>query len=313
MNPWLILAAFSLDLVLGDPPYLPHPVVWIGRLIDRLELFLAALFLRQRLAGILLTLFAVGLSGGLTWIALTLAGRINPWVETLASVWFAYTTLALHDLHKESREVIQLLADGDLTEARRSLSLIVGRQTADLDEGEIIKACIETVAENTSDGVVAPLFYLFLGGPVAAVMFKAASTLDSMVGYRNERYRELGWSSARLDDVLNLIPARLTGLLMVLASVPLGLNSWGALKTLLRDARKPKSPNAGFPEAAAAGALGVQLGGAAVYFGERVEKPTLGDVDRPATVASYRAMVRLMYLTSFLALGLGFLILWPLR
>lgn len=313
MNPWLILAAFALDLVLGDPHLLPHPVIWIGRLIDRLELLLAAIFVRQRLAGVFLTLLTVGLSGALTWGVLALTARIHPLCGTLATIWVAYTTLALHDLHKESREVVQLLAAGDLNEARRALALIVGRQTSDLGEEEILKACIETVAENTSDGIVAPLFYLFLGGPVAAVMFKAASTLDSMVGYRNDRYRDLGWFSARLDDILNLIPARLTGLLMVPAAGLLGLNPWGALKILLRDARKSQSPNAGFPEAAAAGALGVELGGAAVYFGEWVEKPTLGDPDRPVTVASYRAMVRLMYLSSLLTLGLGFLIVWAVR
>lgn len=313
MNPWQILAAFALDLALGDPFYLPHPVVWIGRLVDRLELVLAALCGRKRISGLLLTFLTVGLSGGLTWVVLFLAGRIAPLLGMLTAIWFAYTTLALHDLHKESRDVLKLLAAGDLHEARRSLSLIVGRQTANLSEEEIIQACIETMAENTSDGAVAPLFYLFLGGPVAAVMFKAAGILDSMVGYRSDRFRELGWSSARLDDLLNLIPARLTGLLMVVAAVPLGLNGWGSLKVLLRDARKPKSPNAGFPEAAAAGALGVQLGGPAVYFGERVEKPTIGDADRPVTAATYRAMVRLMYLTSLLALGLGFLIVWFLR
>jgi adenosylcobinamide-phosphate synthase len=192
-----------------------------------------------------------------------------------------------------------------LDEARLSLALIVGRETGSLDEEGILRACIETVAENTSDGVIGPLFYLFLGGPILALIYKGASTLDSMVGYRDDRYRELGWASARFDDLLNLIPSRLTGLLMAVAAFPVGLNGWGALRIMARDARKHSSPNAGFPEAAAAGALGVRLGGAAVYFGERVEKPTLGDPGRPITPATYRAMVRLMYLSSLLALGLG--------
>jgi adenosylcobinamide-phosphate synthase len=206
--------------------------------------------------------------------------------------------------------VVDLVAAGDLDNARRSLSMIVGRETAHLTEEEILRACIETVAENSSDGVIAPLFYLCLGGPVLAMIYKAANTLDSMVGYRDDRYREIGWASARLDDWLNLLPARLTGLLIVVVSFPLGLNGWAALKLMLRDARKTSSPNAGFPEAAAAGALGIQLGGPAVYFGAEVMKPTLGDADRPVTVASYRDMVRLMYASFFLALSIGVFQLW---
>jgi adenosylcobinamide-phosphate synthase len=309
MNEWLVLGAFGLDLVFGEPRYFTHPVVWIGRLVERLELVLAALFVRGRPTGVLLVLLTLLISGGVAWGLLALAGALHPVLKTAVSVWMAYTTLALHSLHRESQEVVRLLESGDLEEARRSLALIVSRQTSGLDEEQILKACIETVAENTSDAVVGPLFYLFLGGPVLAILYKTASTLDSMVGYINDRYRELGWASARLDDLINLIPARLTGILMVLAAAPLGLNAWGSLKIMLRDARKHKSPNAGFPEAAAAGALGVQLGGPAVYFGEGVEKATLGDADRPVTVARYRGMVRLMYLTSLLALGLGVLAL----
>ncbi len=313
MNEWLVLGAFGLDLVFGEPRYFTHPVVWIGRLVERLELVLAAVFIGRRLTGVLLALLTLLISGGVAWGLLALAGKIHPVLETVVALWMAYTTLALHSLHQESREVVRQVESGNLDEARRALALIVSRQTSGLDEEQILKACIESVAENTSDAVIGPLFYLFLGGPVLAILYKTASTLDSMVGYVNDRYRELGWASARLDDLLNLIPARLTGTLMVFAAVPLGLNPWGSLKVMLRDARKHKSPNAGFPEAAAAGALGVQLGGSAVYFGERVEKPTLGDDDRPVTVACYRAMVRLMYLSSLLALGLGFLILWFLR
>jgi adenosylcobinamide-phosphate synthase len=313
MNEWLVLGAFGLDLVFGEPRYFTHPVVWIGRLVERLELVLAAVFIGRKLTGVLLALLTLVISGGVAWGLLALAGAIHPVLETAVTLWMAYTTLALHSLHQESREVVRQVESGNLEEARRALALIVSRQTSGLDEEQILKACIETVAENTSDAVIGPLFYLFLGGPVLAIVYKTVSTLDSMVGYVNDRYRELGWASARLDDLLNLIPARLTGTLMVLAAAPLGLNPWGSLKAMLRDARKHKSPNAGFPEAAAAGALGVQLGGPAVYFGERVEKPTLGDDDRPVTVARYRAMVRLMYLSSLLALGLGFLTLWLLR
>lgn len=304
----LVLGAFGLDLLLGDPRRIPHPVVYIGELITRLEIPLAGLLRNRRQAGVLLTLGTLTVTGALVWGMLALAEQIHPWLYIGLWVWLGYTTLALRSLHRESREVVKWVAAGDLGEARRALSLIVGRDTSQLDEEAILRACLETVAENTSDGVVAPLFYLSLGGPVAALLYKAASTLDSMVGYRNDRYRELGWASAKLDDLLNLIPARLTGMLMVLAAFPLGLNSWGALKIMLRDARKPSSPNAGFPEAAAAGALGVQFGGPAVYFGQRVDKPTLGDADGPITLRSYRQMVGLLYLTALLALGLGLLL-----
>lgn len=310
---WLPGASFALDLLLGDPHGWPHPVIGIGRFIKRLELVLATLFDNRRLAGIILAAVTVAVTGLVTWGVIWLAGIIHPWLGLAVTVWLGYTTLALRALHVESRQVAVLVEQGRLEEARRALSMIVGRETSQLDEEQILRACIETMAENTSDGVVGPLFYLFLGGPVLAMMYKAASTLDSMVGYTDDRYREMGWASAKLDDLLNLLPARLTGLLMVLAAVPLGLNGWNALRVMLRDARRTKSPNAGFPESAAAGALGIQLGGPATYFGETVDKPTLGDADRRIDINSYRRMVRLMYLTSILALLLGGLLTWPLN
>lgn len=310
---WLIPAAFALDLLLGDPRWLPHPVVYIGACIKWLEELLTEHVGNGRLAGVLLTVLTLMATGVVASVFLYLAAEIDPLFGWAAALWLAFTTLALRSLHKESRVVVKLVEEGRLDEARQALALIVGRDTAGLDEEAIVRACIETVAENTSDGIIAPLFYLFLGGPVPAVLYKAANTLDSMVGYRNERYRELGWASARLDDLLNLIPARLTGFLMALAALPLRLDPWGALKMMGRDARKPASPNAGFPEAAAAGALGVQLGGSASYFGNRVEKPVLGDPDRPVTATAYRKMVLLMYLTSFLALALGVIITWLIR
>jgi adenosylcobinamide-phosphate synthase len=302
---WLVPAAVALDLLLGDPRTLPHPVVGIGRLIGALEKILLATGIRRRLAGVVLTVATLAITGLLAWGLLALAAQLHPLLHALAALWLAWTALALRGLHRESAKVIACLDAGDVPAARRALSLIVGRQTDELDEPAIVRACIETVAENTSDGVIAPLFYLFLGGPVAALMYKAASTLDSMVGYLNERYREFGWASARLDDLLNLIPARLTALFMLLAAALLGLRPANGWRILRRDARQHKSPNAGWPEAAAAGALGIQLGGAAVYFGQRVEKATLGDPERPVTVAIYRQMIRLMYLTAFLALVCG--------
>ncbi len=313
MDIWLLLGAFLLDLLLGDPRYLHHPVVYIGTLINWLETLLASLLDSRLLAGVMLCGSVLAVTGGLTWLALQVASLLHPALYGFIFLYLAYTTIALRQLHLESREVARLVEAGNLDAARRALALIVGRDTAHLNEEQILRACIETVSENTSDGVVAPLFYLFLGGPVLAMVYKAANTLDSMVGYRDDRYREMGWASARFDDLLNLVPARLTGLLMVAASIPLALNPWAALKVMFRDARKSTSPNAGYPEAAAAGALGVQLGGPAVYFGQAIDKPTFGDDDRQMNIDRYRAMVRLMYVTSFLALGLGVFLSWPFR
>lgn len=313
MNIWLLLGAFILDLLVGDPRFLHHPVIYIGTLINWLETVLASLLDNRLLAGFLLCTGVIAITGGLTWLVLHLSALLHAWLHAAISLYLAYTTIALRELHRESRGVVRLVEAGDLDGARRALSLIVGRDTAHLDEEQILRACIETVAENTSDGVVAPLFYLFIGGPVLGMIYKAANTLDSMVGYRDDRYRELGRASARLDDLLNLVPARLTGLLMVVAAFPLALNPWASLKVMLRDARKTSSPNAGYPEAAAAGALGIQLGGPAVYFGSAVDKPTLGDADRVTNIDRYRAMVRLMYMASILALGLGVFLSWPFQ
>lgn len=305
---WLILCAFALDLLLAEPRGIPHPVVGIGRLIEKLELPLAMLR-NRRLAGILLVIFTLLITGGVTWGLLALFTALHPVLGFLLGVWIAFTTLALRSLHKESREVVRWVEQDNLPEARRALSLIVGRETRSLDEEGILKACIETMAENTANGLVAPLFYLFIGGPLLAILYKTINTLDSMVGYLTERYRELGWAAAKMDDLVNWIPARITAALMILAAFPLGLNGFNALRITLRDARKHRSPNAGWPEAAAAGALSIQLGGPAVYFGERVEKVALGDKDKPVTVVCYQRMVRLMYLTGALALGMGFMIL----
>jgi len=299
----LASAALGLDLLLGDPRSLPHPVVQIGRLIRLLEERLRASGLPLRPAGALLcagTLLATGLC---TAALLGLAGAVAPFLGALAAVIAGWSCLALRGLHRESAEVARLLDAGDLPGARAQLAMLVSRDCSELDEEGVLRALIETLSENSSDGVIAPLFYLMLGGPVAAMVYKAASTLDSMVGYKNERYLELGRASARLDDLLNLIPARLTGLLFVAAAYLLKLDAKGAWRTMLRDAAKTSSPNAGYPESAAAGALGIRLGGACVYFGKRVEKPALGDATNPLTLASYRDMIRLLYLGTFLALA----------
>lgn len=307
--PWHLTAAFVLDLLVGDPQGWPHPIRWIGRLISGAEGFLLDLDrspFRQRVAGLIFWGAVMAVSVATALVVIRLAALIHPIAGNLVIVWMAYTTLAVRNLHDESRKVADALEKGDLVLARERLSWIVSRDTSHLEEKDIVRALVETVSESVSDGIVAPLFYLALGGPVAAIAYKAASTMDSMVGYQNDRYRWFGWFAAKADDVANWIPARLSGLFLAGAAASLDLDWRGALRIMKRDAPKMKSPNAGYPEAAAAGALGVQLGGTNVYFGCTVEKPVLGDAGRKLDLDVYRSAVRLMYGASVLAFAFAF-------
>jgi adenosylcobinamide-phosphate synthase len=291
----IVLAAVLLDLLLGDPRWLPHPVVLIGRLITALEKGLRRIVQNERAGGVLLLVLTVGITCGVVLAVIEGAYAVSPYTGFAAAVFLSYTCLAARSLHLESRLVADALARGELAEARKYLSFIVGRDTEGLDEPEIWRATVETVAENTSDGVIAPLFYLILGGPPLALAYKAVNTLDSMVGYRNERYLRFGWASARCDDLLNFIPARLTGLLMVAVAPLIGLSARAAWRVMRRDGRNHSSPNSGIPEAAAAGALGVRLGGTNVYSGVSVAKPTIGEPMQPLSLTAYQGAVRLMY------------------
>lgn len=295
LQPSVLVAAILLDLLLGDPRWLPHPVVLIGKMIAFLEKLLRRSVPNERLAGLLLLLITVCSTYGLALAAVRGASAAHPYAGWVVATLMAWTTLAARSLHRESGLVAAALERGDLAEARRYLSYIVGRDTATLDEPEIWRAAVETVAENTTDGVIAPLFFLLLGGPPLALAYKAVNTLDSMVGYKNERYLRFGWASARCDDLANYLPARLTGLLMVLASPLLGLSLCGSWRIMVRDGRNHASPNSGISEAAAAGALGVRLGGTNSYFGKPVPKPTIGDPVRPLDRNGWRGAVRLMY------------------
>jgi adenosylcobinamide-phosphate synthase len=267
----------------------------IGRLIGALEPPLRRAFASERLAGCFLLVVVVGVTYAAASVSIYAAGRIAPSLGFGVSLYIAWVSLAAHSLHLESAKVVRALTQGDLPAARTALSFIVGRETEQLGEQEVIRGAIETVAENTSDGVIAPLFYLILGGPALAAAYKAVNTLDSMVGYKNDRYLAFGWASARFDDLVNYLPARLTAFLMALAAPFCALNGKWAWRIALRDGRNHSSPNSGYPEAAAAGALGVRLGGANRYFGKVVEKPTIGDARVPLSAASYRGVIRLMY------------------
>lgn len=271
----------ALDLLFGDPARLPHPVRWMGRLIVALEPPLRRVFSAshngERAAGALLVALVLEVSclaAGLVLVACSLLGRAM-WIAVASLV--CYQMLAARSLRDESMRVYEALQGGSLEQARRAVGRIVGRDTGSLDEAGVARAAVETVAENASDGVIAPLLFMAIGGPVAGVCYKAANTLDSMVGYKNERYRNFGWAAARLDDALNFVPARVAGLAMCAVAPLVGLDGPRAFRTFRRDRLKHASPNAGHTEAACAGALGVRLAGPASYFGKAVDKPFIGD------------------------------------
>jgi adenosylcobinamide-phosphate synthase len=293
-----LLLGVALDLAIGDPRWLPHPVRAFGWLVARLERLWRATRLPLRAAGVLFWLTAVGVAALVT--AATMLYLPRPWI----SIYWIFALLAIRDLDFETALVIRELRRHDLANARRLLGRIVGRDTAQLDEPEILRATIETVAENLSDAVIAPLFYLALGGPVAMAVYKAINTLDSMAGYRNSRYLEFGWAAARIDDVANFLPARLTALLVWICATVLRFNPGRSVTVTLRDARLQPSPNSGFPEASVAGALGVRLGGLNYYQGIASRKPFLGDPVRPLDLTAYSKARWLLYGASLLMVTL---------
>ena len=313
MRPALILLlAFALDLLLGDPPWLPHPVRLMGRAITALEGFLRRKFPPtpegERAAGFVLALLLLGGSFALGAGLLLMAKAISPALAFALETFLCYQCLALRDLRKESRAVYNRLAEGNLAAARTAVGRIVGRETAALTPEGVTKAAVETVAENAGDGETAPLFWMAIGGAPLALCYKAVNTMDSMVGYQNERYRYFGTAAARLDDVANWLPARLTALFMVALAPLAGLDGEGAWRIWRRDRRKHKSPNSAQTEAAMAGALGVELAGDAVYFGEVHHKPTLGDDSRPIVPEDILRANRLVFLVSLAAVLLAALL-----
>jgi len=304
MPAMVILFAFFLDLVLGDPRWLPHPVRGIGWLIQRTEKVLRR-FTRspgsEKKAGVLLVMLIVLLVYGASLLLLSVASSYSSVLSFIIAVLLAYTTLAARDLAESARNVFVKLENGDIVGARYALSMIVGRDTAELDEQAITRAVVETVAENTSDGVIAPLFYLALGGPALAMAYKAVNTLDSMIGYKNAAYKNFGWAAARLDDLANFVPARITAFLLSVAAFLPGASGRNAFRISLRDGRKHASPNSGYPEAAVAGALGLRLGGPNAYGGLVLAKPFIGDEQGDFDKKCIEKSIRLMYCASTFA------------
>ncbi len=305
-----ILAVGLLDVALGDPRWFPHPVRVMGIIIHRCELLVLALCqspLSKMAVGAVL---ALGLPYGCFVIVqecIWYMNNVNEALGILAWIVFGYTTLAARDLWDHAMSVHQAMTTCGLSEARVAVSQIVGRDTTHLSESEVVRATIESVSENSSDGIVAPLFYLALGGPPLAMAYKAVNTLDSMIGYRNVKYEDLGWASARLDDLVNWIPARLTAVAIAVAAswrLGSGQTSW---KICWRDARKHPSPNSGWPEAAMAGALGVQLGGVSEYGRRSEERARLGDPGSPLHASQIPIALEVVSIASLCLMGLALL------
>ena len=294
---------YLLDLVFGDPQWLPHPIRAIGFMISRGETLLRRILPRHELfAGTLLSITTVLVSYLLPFLVLYLLGLWNVYVKIAVEAFFCYQILATKSLRVESMYVYRHLINQDIPGARKALSRIVGRDTETLSQDQIIKAAVETVSENTSDGVIAPMIFLVIGGAPLGFFYKAVNTLDSMIGYKNDRYLLFGRFAARLDDIVNFIPAVFSAWVMIVSSFLLRMNVRNAVKIYRRDRKNHASPNSAKTESVAAGALGLQLAGDAFYFGKLVKKKTIGDPLKTPEVEDIRRANRLMYMTSVLSL-----------
>jgi len=311
-NATLLLCAYCLDLLLGDPRRFPHPVRGIGWAIMQLERLLKR-GKAERWTGVVLVLIVLSGTYGITVALITFATRLQPKIGIVLQILMLWTALATKDLYVHTQRVFRPLIDGDLLTARLMLSRIVGRDTERLDSSEIVRATVETIAENVVDGITAPIFYALIGGAPAALAYKAANTLDSMVGYKNDRYRDFGWAGAKFDDLVNFIPARLTGMLIPIVAMMLGLDGRNSWRTFWRDRKKHPSPNSAHAEAAFAGALNVRLGGTSTYQGVPSHKPYLGEASQPLTPQAARLAQRLMWGTSVVFLMLGWAVLWLIK
>ena len=301
-----IIAGFILDLIFGDPHWLPHPICLIGNLIGFIEGNLRPRLEPNKnallLGGALMVIIVLVISFAVPMAILLAAGMVSPWLAFALETLMCYQIFATKCLRDESMKVYDALHNNDLADARVKLSWIVGRDTQNLDEEEITKGAVETVAENTADGIIAPMFYMFLGGVPLAFLYKGINTMDSMVGYKNDKFLYFGRCAAKLDDVANLIPARITGLVMIAAAFLVGLDGKNAWKIFWRDRYNHLSPNSAMTESVTAGALNIQLGGDHFYFGKLVHKDTIGDDIRPVCPEDIKKTNNLLYMTAVLCL-----------
>lgn len=301
-----LIVAFILDIIFGDPYWLYHPIRLIGKLISLTEKFLRSVFPKtkkgERIAGAFLLVIVVGVTFAVSFFILFGLGKIHPWVRYVVETFWMYQILAMKCLRVESKKVYDAIKQKDLPLSRKMISYLVGRDTSNLSYKEIVKATVETVAENTTDGVLAPMIFMAIGGAPLGFAYKAVNTLDSMVGYKNDKYRYFGTCSAIFDDIVNFIPARIAGVLMILAAFICGYDGKGAARIFIRDRKKHLSPNSAQTESACAGALGLQLGGTHDYFGKPVEKPTIGDPVKPVKAKHILDSHRLMYGTAILCM-----------
>lgn len=300
-----LTAGFLLDLLFGDPACIPHPIRGMGRTIGWCEKTVRSWSggsqKRQLVGGILLVLANLLFWGMFSFGICTAAYRMNRYLGIAVESFLCFQLLAAKSLKSESMKVYHALKNGTLEDARRAVSMIVGRDTQNLTEEGVTKAAVETVAENLADGVIAPLFYMALGGAFFGYLYKTVNTMDSMIGYKDEKYLYIGRAAAKLDDICNYIPARLSALLMVLSCPFCGLDARGAWRMWRRDGRNHASPNSAQTEAAAAGALGILLAGDAWYFGKLYQKKTIGEKRREVVVGDIVKVNRLMYISSGLA------------
>ena len=300
-----IWIAYVLDLIFGDPQNIIHPVQIIGKMINIGEKsLLGKKYKSDRkykfFAGMILNITVISLTYGITYLIRRTSE--NSIIFTVAEIYLMYTVFSINSLAREGNRVYNILKEGNIERARKDLSYLVSRDTETMDEKMIIRSTMETISENTVDGIVAPMMYMFLGGLPLSMTYKAINTLDSMVGYKNEKYMDFGKFSAKLDDVANFIPARITGILIVIASMILGYDYKNSLKIFIRDRKNHSSPNSGHAEAGVAGALGVQFGGKVSYFGKEVDKPVIGDKIKDFELEDIKKNIKIMYAASFLSL-----------
>lgn len=310
-----IVLAVVLDFIIGDPYWFPHPVIYIGKLISFLEKKARVIAKNEktlRICGGIIVVTVSAVSFLIPYALLKLIKNIS-WIYHTLNILIIWTTLAAKSLHKEAGKVYEALKNNDIEDARLKLSYIVGRDTKTLTDTEIIRADVETVAENTSDGVIAPLLFAMVGGAPLAMLYKGINTMDSMLGYMNEKYKFIGFFPAKIDDLFNLIPARITGVLIAITSPVVGGNILESFRIMFRDRKNHKSPNCAYPEAAAAGAMRIQLGGTNSYFGELMYKPTIGDKKQELQSAHIIQVIKLMYGAEIISLAIYLIIMLKCR